>query len=417
MVRNPHSIILNYSIFFVMFAKFMFYLKPSNKFVPNQKCLFQYINKQNYESNIFKKSVRRMLLFFYKEVHPDLTQDLPDELKKINSESLSILNSYIDILSSPDKNENNIFVEKKLIFFKLFENSEHKIIKGRYKNIELNLQTINNNMSEEDKENIVAKLIYDIKKSLEKIQSKNIFNNNDNMEDFENIIDDTSSYFHHIKTKNEKDGTIKSIWDDLMDHVKNKEALYHPSEEEIKLVQEKKSYFYYIKKKLECKYQKINHRKRRKEKLQNINKVANKIVQDKFADIEKKKNNIKTNDDQIFLNQSYKITQMGYDPNLIFFNKDINDDKKKKAIENICGINLNDDADKWLLENCLKLLKNHKIQIPIVFYTGKEISLSQTFGYIYLPVDFCLNQFFTFLENNLHEARTIRGKVLKCFDM
>ncbi|CAD2099814.1 hypothetical protein YYG_03762 [Plasmodium vinckei petteri] len=400
-----------------MFAKFIFYLKPSNKFVPNQKCLFQYINKHNYESNIFKKSVRRMLLFFYKEVHPDLTQDLPEELKKINSESLSILNSYIDILSSPDKNENNIFVEKKLVFFKLFENSEHKIIKGRYKNIELNLQTINNNLSEEDKENIVAKLIYDIKKSLEKIQSKNIFNNNDNMEDFENIIDDTSSYFSHIKKKNEKDGTIKSIWDDLMDHVKNKEALYHPSEEEIKLIQEKKRYFYYIKKKLECKYQKIHHRKRRKEKLQNINKVANQIVQDKFADIEKKKKNIKTNDEQIFLNQSYKITQMGYDPNLIFFNKDINDDKKKKAIENICGINLNDDADKWLLENCLKLLKNHKIQIPIVFYTGKEILLSQTFGYIYLPVDFCLNQFFTFLENNLHEARTIRGKVLKCFDM
>ncbi|CAD2087888.1 conserved protein, unknown function [Plasmodium vinckei lentum] len=400
-----------------MFAKFMFYLKPSNKFVLKQKCLFQYINKHNYESNIFKKSVRRMLLFFYKEVHPDLTQDLPEELKKINSESLSILNSYIDILSSPDKNENNIFVEKKLVFFKLFENSEHKIIKGRYKNIELNLQTINNNLSEEDKENIVAKLIYDIKKSLEKMQSKNIFNNNDNMEDFENIIDDTSSYFSHIKKKNEKDGTIKSIWDDLMDHVKNKEALYHPSEEEIKLIQEKKRYFYYIKKKLECKYQKIHHRKRRKEKLQNINKVANQIVQDKFADIEKKKKNIKTNDEQIFLNQSYKITQMGYDPNLIFFNKDINDDKKKKAIENICGINLNDDADKWLLENCLKLLKNHKIQIPIVFYTGKEISLSQTFGYIYLPVDFCLNQFFTFLENNLHEARTIRGKVLKCFDM
>ncbi|KEG01474.1 conserved protein, unknown function [Plasmodium vinckei vinckei] len=400
-----------------MFGKFMFYLKPSNKFVPNQKCLFQYINKHNYESNIFKKSVRRMLLFFYKEVHPDLTRDLPEELKKINSESLSILNSYIDILSSPDKNENNIFVEKKLVFFKLFENSEHKIIKGRYKNIELNLQTINNNLSEEDRESIVAKLIYDIKKSLEKIQSKNIFNNNDNMEDFENIIDDTSSYFSHIKQKNEKDGTIKSIWDDLMDHVKNKEALYHPSEEEIKLIQEKKSYFYYIKKRLECKYQKIHHRKRRKEKLQNINKVANQIVQDKFADIEKKKKNIKRYDEQIFLNQSYKITQMGYDPNLIFFNKDINDDKKKKAIENICGINLNDDADKWLLENCLKLLKNHKIQIPIVFYTGKEISLSQTFGYIYLPVDFCLNQFFTFLENNLHEARTIRGKVLKCFDM
>lgn len=324
-----------------------------------------------------------MLLFFYKEVHPDLTQDLPDELKKINSESLSILNSYIDILSSSNKTENNIFVEKKLVFFKLFENSEHKIIKGRYKNIEINLQTINNNLSEEDKEHIIAKLIYDIKKSLEKIQSKNIFNNNDNMEDIENIIDDTSSYFHH-KKKNEKDDTIKSIWDDLMDHVKNKEALYHPSEEETKYIQEKKNYFYYIKKKLEYKYQKINHRKRRKEKLQNVNKIANKIVQDKFADIEKKKKNFKTNDEQLILNQSYKITQMGYDPNLIFFNKDINNDKKKQAIENICGINLNDDADKWLLENCLKLLKNHKIQIPIVFYNGKEISVSQTFGYIYV---------------------------------
>ncbi|CDU16951.1 conserved protein, unknown function [Plasmodium yoelii] len=401
-----------------MFAKFMFYLKPSNKYVSNYKYLFQHINKQNYESNIFKKSVRRMLLFFYKQVHPDLSQDLPEELKKINSESLSILNSYIDILSSSDKNENNIFVEKKLVFFKLFENSEHKIIKGRYKNIEINLQTINNNLSEEDKEHIIAKLIYDIKNSLEKIQSKNIFNNNDDsMEDIENIIDDTSSYFHHKKKKNEKDDTIKSIWDDLMDHVKNKEALYHPSEEETKYIQEKKNYFYYIKKKLEYKYQKINHRKRRKEKLQNVNKIANKIVQDKFADIEKKKKNIKTNDEQLFLNQSYKITQMGYDPNLIFFNKDINNDKKKKAIENICGINLNDDADKWLLENCLKLLKNHKIQIPIVFYNGKEISLSQTFGYIYLPVDFCLNQLFTFLENNLHQARIIRGKVLKCFDM
>ncbi|SBT44390.1 conserved protein, unknown function [Plasmodium ovale wallikeri] len=359
-----------------------------------------------------------MLLFFYKEVHPDLTQNLPEELKKVNNESLSILNSYIDILSSSTKEENNIFVKKNLIFFKVFENSENKIIKGRYKNIVLKLQTVSNNLSIEEKEKIVVQLIYDIKKSLEKI--KDIKNTNfEDIEMDENIVND------FIYSKKKKENGINALWEDLMNHVKNKEALYQPCEEENALIQKRKNYFYYIKKKLQYKYERINNKKRRKEKIKNVNRVVTKIVQDKFPDLKKKKK------DEKIVQQSYEIIQNGFDPNLIFFHKDIkDDDKKKKAIENLCGIYLIDDADKWLLENCLKLLKNHQVKIPLVIYLGKTISLSSSFGYIYvtykrlkcrfvqcrLPINFYVSDLFAFLENNLCEARRIREKVLKCFD-
>ncbi|SCP02539.1 conserved protein, unknown function [Plasmodium malariae] len=377
-----------------------------NNFIPCKKYAFQYFSEREYESSIFKKSVRKLLLFFYKEVHPDLTMSLPEELKKINNESLSILNAYIDTLCSSSKEENNIFLEKNLVFFKTFENSENKILKGRYKNIIIKLHSISSNLSVEQKEKITAKLIYDIKKSLEKI--KNVNNFDENIDPFDPISNSSND---PIYSEKKKKNDINSIWEDLTEHVKNTEALYQPPEEQIELIQRRKRYFYYIKKKLEAKYQRINHKKRRKNKILKLNQTANKLAQEKFPHYTQK------NYDQKIYDQSYKIIHSGYDPNLIFFHKDIKEEEKRRAIENLCGMYFKDDADKWLLENCLKLLKNHQIQIPLVIYSKKEFSLSSTFGFIYVPVDFCLNDFFTFLENNLHQARCIRKKVLKSFDL
>ncbi|SBS89234.1 conserved protein, unknown function [Plasmodium malariae] len=333
---------------------------------------------------------------------------LPEELKKINNESLSILNAYIDTLCSSSKEENNIFLEKNLVFFKTFENSENKILKGRYKNIIIKLHSISSNLSVEQKEKITAKLIYDIKKSLEKI--KNVNNFDENIDPFDPISNSSND---PIYSEKKKKNDINSIWEDLTEHVKNTEALYQPPEEQIELIQRRKRYFYYIKKKLEAKYQRINHKKRRKNKILKLNQTANKLAQEKFPHYTQK------NYDQKIYDQSYKIIHSGYDPNLIFFHKDIKEEEKRRAIENLCGMYFKDDADKWLLENCLKLLKNHQIQIPLVIYSKKEFSLSSTFGFIYVivPVDFCLNDFFTFLENNLHQARCIRKKVLKSFDL
>ncbi|CRG95921.1 conserved protein, unknown function [Plasmodium gallinaceum] len=386
-----------------MLIKFLNFFIKKNNYFQLKNYTFKFENKRNYDSRLFRKSVRKLLYFFYKEVHPDLTSNLPDDLKKVNNESLSVLNSYIDILSSSKKNENNIFLEKSLVFFKVFENSENKIIKGRYKNIIIKLPTISNNLSFDEKEKITAKLIYDIKNSLEKTKRKNIFN--DDIEE----IEITDNILSTKETK--KRGDINNIWEDLTNHVKDTEALYQPCEEEIELKKKKKSYFYYIKKKLELKFQKINHKKRRKKKLQKINEIASKIVQEKFP------YNNKNNYDQILINQSYQIIQNGFNPNLIFFHKDINEKEKRIGIENLCGMHLKDDADKWLLENCLKLLKNHKTPIPLVVYSEKKIQLSLTYGFIYIPYEFCLNDLFTFLEDNIDKARNIRKKVLESFEL
>ncbi|GAW82820.1 hypothetical protein, conserved [Plasmodium gonderi] len=389
-----------------MLAKLMRSINTCNNFLRSKKYEFQFVKERKYESIIFRKSIRKLLLFFYKEIHPDLTQDLPEELKKVNGESLSVLNSYIDILSSSSRSENNIFIEKKLVFFKVFENSEHQIIKGRYKNIVIKLQTLSNNLSSQEKEQITAKLIYEIRKSLDKIKNVNIFNECDN-ESAENLGEDLLNYEKNGKNEKRQKSYINSLWDDLTNHVKNTQALFQPSEEHTLLMQKRRSYFYYIRKKLEEKYQKINHKKRRKRKLLKVKETANKITREKFPDIEHK------NYENEILDCSYKIIQNGFDPNLIFFHKDIKTvEEKKKAIENICGMHLKDDADKWLLENCLKLLKNHRTQIPLVICMDKKISLSSTFGFIYIPLEFCVNDLFNFLENNLHLARSVRRKVI-----
>ncbi|CRH00664.1 conserved protein, unknown function [Plasmodium relictum] len=383
-----------------MLIKFFNCFIRYNNYFLLKNYVFKFENKRYYDSRFFRKSVRRLLHFFYKEVHPDLTSNLPDDLKKVNNESLSVLNSYIDILSHSKKNENNMFIGKSLVFFKVFENSENKIIKGRYKNIIIKLPTISHNLSIDEKEKITAKLIYDIKNSVEKTKRKSIFD--DNIENIYNIFDEE---------ENKKKSDINNIWEDLTNYVKDTEALYQPSEEEIELKRRKKSYFYYIKKKLESKYQKINHKKRRKTKIQKINEIASKIVQEKFSHAKHHTY------DQTLVKQSYKIIQNGYNPNLIFFHKDINEKEKKKGIENLCGMNLKDDADKWLLENCLKLLKNHQTPIPLVIYSEKKIQLSSTYGFIYIPYDFCLNDLFAFLEKNVDKARSIRKKVIESFEL
>ncbi|KJP86616.1 hypothetical protein AK88_03720 [Plasmodium fragile] len=387
-----------------MLSKLMSSLNRCNNFLTSKKCTFQFANGRKYQSSIFRKSVRKLILFFYKEIHPDLTQELPEELKKVNSESLSVLNSYIDILSSSERSESNIFLEKKIVFFKVFENSQNKIIKGRYKNIVIKLQTLPNNLSLQQKEEITAKLIYDIRQSLEKIKNVNILDECDK-DSIENLDEDI---FSSNKGGGKKNGGINSIWDDLTEHVKNTQALFQPSEQQALLIQKRRSYFHYIKKKLEEKYQKINHKKRREKKLLKLKEVANKIAHEKFPDIENKKYKY----DSDILHSSYKIVQNGFDPNLIFLHKDIKEEQvKKKAVENLCGMHLKDDADRWLLENCLKLLKNHQTQIPLVVYLDKTISLCPTFGFIYIPIDFCVRDFFSFLEGNLDRARSIRRKV------
>ncbi|VWU49775.1 conserved protein, unknown function [Hepatocystis sp. ex Piliocolobus tephrosceles] len=375
-----------------------------NSYIVNKKYSFQFVSVRKYESTIFRKSTRKMLAFFYKEVHPDLAHTLPDELKKINNDSLSILNSYIDVLCTPVKDkENNIFIEKKIIFFKQYVNSNNVILKGRYKNFTIKLQNVTNNITFEQKENIIAKLIYDIQNALGKIKNTNESSKSINLSETglengletddvndENIIDNLS---HSSNKKKNQNSHINSIWDDLMYYTKNTQALYQPSEETVELIQKKKNYFYYIKKKLLYKYQNIKNKKRKKVKIQQINQVANKIAEEKFPQLESKNNYYQKN-----IDQSYKIINNGFNPNLIYFHKNIKQHQKQIAIQRLCGMHLKNDADKWLLENCLKLLKNHETPIPLI------------------PLDFCLNAFFTFLENNLDQARKIRAKVLKSFD-
>ncbi|SOV16594.1 conserved protein, unknown function [Plasmodium sp. gorilla clade G2] len=392
-----------------------------NKLLPNiYKCknliegknlLLHFQYKRNYEANITKRSIRKLLHFFYKQVHPDLTSTLPEELKKKNSESLSVLNSYIDILST-EKNEENIFIERNIVFFKVFENKENKIIQGRYKHLVIKLHTLSNNLTENEKEKIIVKLIYDIKQAIGADEEKG--KDNINHDDYNMSFDDN---IYDKKYDREEKKDINLLWDKLTNHVKDTQALYQLSDEQVELINQRKNYFYYIKKKLLEKYGRIRHKKRRKLKIENIKQVANKIVLTKFPDVHQKyiKNNF---DDINNYHQSYQIIQNGYDPSLLFFHKDLKEHNKIIALQNICGLNLKDDADKWLLESCLKLLKNHPIQIPIVICDEqKEIALSSTFGYIYVPFNFCFHDLFIFLQNNLDQARAIRKKILNTLDI
>lgn len=112
---------------------------------------------------------------------------------------------------------------------------------------------------------------------------------------------------------------------------------------------------------------------------------------------------------------NYQIIQSGYSPSLIFFHKDLQEEEKKKGIENLCGLHLKEDADKWLLENCLKILKNHETPIPLVISSKGPINLSSTFGIINIPYNFELKDFFQFLENNVDTVREIRKRVINSF--
>lgn len=50
--------------------------------IEGKNVLIHFEYKRNYEANITKRSIRKLLHFFYKQVHPDLTSTLPEELKK-----------------------------------------------------------------------------------------------------------------------------------------------------------------------------------------------------------------------------------------------------------------------------------------------------------------------------------------------
>lgn len=379
----------------------------------NQRLNILQQSRHNFHCNKFRKNVRRLLFFFYKEVHPDLTTNLPNDLKKINNESLSVFNSYLDILcSQPNKetSDSNVFVEKKIRFFKVYENAENKILKDRFKNFTIHLPSISTNLSPEEREQLAAKLIYDIEKTIENTKRKNIYNT-------EVDIEEAEIWNYHETKKSEKGGaskTIYNIWEELTKEVKESEALFQPSEEEIRWKQKRNAYFTYIKKKLEAKYQRINHKKRRKDKLNKLNETVHKIVDERYGKHFQGKN--ASYDDRNVLNHhNYQIIQSGYSPSLIFFHKDLQEEEKKKGIENLCGLHLKEDADRWLLENCLKILKNHETPIPLVICSKGPINLSSTFGIIHIPYNFELKDFFQFLENNVDIVRKIRKRIIDSF--
>jgi len=130
------------------------------------------------------------------------------------------------------------------------------------------------------------------------------------------------------------------------------------------------------------------------------------------------------NEDYISNSKNPEKTRMiedGYDPDLVFIEKNLSTDEKKEAIKRCCGRNLKNDAEFWLLKNLWKAMrdpgslgddqyagsvgeeKKRKSSRPIPLVIGRRYAAED--GFLIIPWNFEVREVCEVLEENLDTLR------------
>ena len=106
-----------------------------------------------------------------------------------------------------------------------------------------------------------------------------------------------------------------------------------------------------------------------------------------------------------------KIIEAGFHPDLVFFDPSLTDSEREQGIARVCGINLSEESELWLLENIWKVVRSDKTP-PVPVVLGREYASDVSGGFVKIPFDFALNDLVDYLEETLENVRDARRHLL-----
>lgn len=342
-------------------------------------------------------AIRRVIRQFYRLVHPDLMSGSPPEAISCNSRSLQELNAYIDRLESIDV-QRAPFVSRKIQFFKPLVSSSGKIFPSSLRPCTVVLPSISPSADLLEKEDLSVQLIHQIEMAME---SQRMFSNKSSMEvEIEPIVSSGSSK----STRSE----LRKIWDAEALRENIKDSIFHAIDERMSQYKDYQSIRIYNK--LFKKYSKIKNTRRRLKRFANIESEVEETLKEK--NISSSLDVVDFEDPEV--ETKVRIIESGFHPDLVFFDPSLTEEERETGIARICGVNLSEESDLWLLENIWKAVRlEQPPAVPVVL--ARDFKQNLDGGCLEIPFEFELAQLVAFLEENLETTRQARKQLLDSF--
>ncbi|CAK0842274.1 unnamed protein product, partial [Prorocentrum cordatum] len=99
-----------------------------------------------------------------------------------------------------------------------------------------------------------------------------------------------------------------------------------------------------------------------------------------------------------------RVLQSGFHPDLVFVAPGVGGDRRREAIRRVCGMNLESDADFWLLENLWKAMRGDPPPVPLVVGDAGYRAHAAA-GFLEVPWDFTVPGLCDLLEEHLDDVR------------
>jgi hypothetical protein len=327
---------------------------------------------------------------FIRRIHPDLLPAIP-EAKSANTFALQHLNHFLDHLESSDPIPNPLTAQT-LPLFLLKSN-------GRLKPSSLTLPPIPPSADFLEKREIAFGLSAEITRLLIDIPAVN--RRAPLAPEVESLL------------PRGPEGWTK-LFDKEIQNQHTKQLLYTPP------LSKAEAYKKYLQVKtrtrLERKYSRIQNKISRKLKLKKLDSIVEHVVRKRLANGEQNcadtdSSAVSCKDLQDTKENIFKLASLGYNPHFVFFARDLTPAEVRKGLASLAGEGLTTDADKWLLENIFRALRESEPPVPVVL--GRTFSANSDFGFLEIPTKCGISELAEFVDEWVDEVREIRKKVLE----
>eukprot|EP00916_Digyalum_oweni_P027219 GHVL01044625.1.p2 GENE.GHVL01044625.1~~GHVL01044625.1.p2 ORF type:complete len:361 (+),score=65.06 GHVL01044625.1:18-1100(+) len=336
-------------------------------------------------------AVRKLIRPFLKLVHPDVCQNFPSEALNINEGSLKELNHYIDRLTVFSSDGNPVPC-KNLQFFRPFITKQNKRIDSMVQQVWVELPPIPPKadfMEREYISTIVIRNLCDVAESIDSL--------------FSSKVNPDPLFTPKDLTVNK----LKTLWKRESNRVMWEMNIHEPDEKTQRLVENMQEFTLRKTAQMTAKALRIRNPSRQKKRLKQLNGRLRSLKMEKFGFADEKDAVPKIyggegKDD--FNSMKTNLLKKGFRPDLVFVDPALSHEEKKIAIENICGMSLENESDIWLLQNVWEVMRKPPVAVPLV--VGPETIYAASDSFI------TLCELVDFLEENLDIVRQKRLALL-----
>ena len=387
--------------------------------------------------------VRRLLGNFIRTVHPDLSPEFPPEARRINQRSLAELNAFVDFLESDEvrKFEEGPEAAHELPFFRALQTRLGRVVPNRVTPIHLQLPSLPASADHFEKEFAAAHLIRGAQVALEPWPFQQLFhmctnldslivNDRDNnirtlriiMLIFDVISLDLCSNWCQFQThwdetqeaspssfserpdvsplftqKGAGRAAFDKLWWQQTQEELVREAIHGPDDQEVKLHVAKRVFACKYAHQLMRRYVRIKNTAKRKRRLAGLEEIVQAKIEKKFPSTPEREYEMAEKKDPV------RVLQGGFHPDLVFMAAGLSDHHRREAIKRVCGMNLKQDSDFWLLENLWKAMRGTPPAVPLVI-AERDYKAHEN-GFIQIPWDFTVLGLCDLLEEHLDTTR------------